>query len=90
MIWISAALSGKINGKRNKELQVTFADYLGGKFMTLSTDIYKLGSAWKMMEQWRKETRTKVGKHQWVEDVVDRNTIAISDEIDFISNENEL
>ncbi len=36
--------------------------------MTLSTDIYKLRSAWKMMEQWRKETRTKVGKHQWVEE----------------------
>ena len=48
--------------------RVQFEDFLGGKFMTMETDLIHLGSTWMIMEQWRKETKAKAGGHQWVEE----------------------
>lgn len=54
--------------KYENDNTVKFGDFMGGEFMTMETNIRKLASAWMLMEQWRKETGTKFGNHQWVEE----------------------
>jgi AraC family transcriptional regulator len=54
---------------------LTFSDKLvkekefpGGTYMTVMTDLKHLFETWGSMENWRKETRTKTGSQQWVEE----------------------
>ena len=47
---------------------VTFTEFSGGKYMTVITDLPHLGNTWSQMEQWRKESGAKAGRHQWVEE----------------------
>ena len=54
---------------------LTFSDSLvkekvfqGGNYMTVMTDLKHLLETWGTMDQWRKETKTKAGKFQWVEE----------------------
>lgn len=47
---------------------VTFGTFQGGTYMTSSTSLEHLGYTWMLMEQWRKEAKTKPAKHQWVEE----------------------
>lgn len=48
--------------------QVTFCDFTGGRYMTISTNLEHLMETWMYMEQWRKETKTPGANHQWVEE----------------------
>lgn len=47
---------------------VNFTTFHGGNYMTVYTTQNKLGETWMLMEKWRKETKTKYAKHQWVEE----------------------
>lgn len=45
-----------------------FDIFNGGTYMTVSSSREYLGETWLLMEKWRKETKTKYAKHQWVEE----------------------
>lgn len=47
---------------------VKFDTFHGGTYMTAYTSLEHLGETWMLMEKWRKETKTKPAKHQWVEE----------------------
>ncbi len=42
--------------------------YTGGSYMTIHVDFEHIGEGWMLMEKWRKDTKTKAGNHQWVEE----------------------
>lgn len=45
-----------------------FVTFHGGTYMTANTSLEQLAETWMLMEKWRKETKTKPAKHQWVEE----------------------
>lgn len=53
--------------------EAVFEEFPGGKYMTMDTELQLLGQAWLQMEQWRKETKTEAGNHQWVEEWILEN-----------------
>lgn len=61
---------GNTDSQRDDGRQFTFYDFPGGKYMTVDTKLEHLMETWKHMEQWRKETKTAGGSHQWVEEWV--------------------
>ena len=44
------------------------SSFPGGTYMTIHVDREHIGNGWMLMEKWRKETKTKAGNHQWVEE----------------------
>jgi len=48
--------------------EMVIKKFQGGRYMTVMTDLQNLLQSWGAMEQWRKKTHTKAGKHQWVEE----------------------
>lgn len=48
--------------------EVTFELFHGGAYMTVCTLLERLGETWLLMDKWRKDTKTKYAKHQWVEE----------------------
>lgn len=48
--------------------KIKFKDFTGGTYMTVLTNLPHLAETWGAMEMWRKETKTEVGRQQWVEE----------------------
>lgn len=48
--------------------EIKFDTFHGGRYMTIETTFEHLGDAWMLMEKWRKNSKTKLAKHQWVEE----------------------
>ena len=46
----------------------TFDIFHGGTYMTAYTSREHLLETWMLMEKWRKETKTKPSRHQWIEE----------------------
>ncbi|MBN1500482.1 MAG: effector binding domain-containing protein [Spirochaetes bacterium] len=42
--------------------------FTGGNYMRMETNLGSLMDSWKEMGRWREVTKTKAGKHQWVEE----------------------
>lgn len=47
---------------------IIFDVFPGGTYMATYTSLEHLRETWMLMEKWRKETKTKPAKHQWVEE----------------------
>lgn len=47
---------------------LVFDMFNGGTYMTVISSYEHLKETWMLMEKWRKETKTKYAKHQWVEE----------------------
>ena len=56
------------NNSTDIDAKIKFKDFSGGTYMTVQTNLQHLGETWGAMEMWRKETKTKVGNWQWVEE----------------------
>lgn len=42
--------------------------FAGGTYMTIHVEYDQIMEGWRLMEKWRKDTKTIVGNHQWVEE----------------------
>jgi AraC family transcriptional regulator len=42
--------------------------FTGGSYMTMETNLGLLKDSWREMGRWMEITRTKAGKHQWIEE----------------------
>lgn len=48
--------------------KVQMKQFQGGKYMSMKTDLENLPNTWREMGRWGELTKTKMGKHQWIEE----------------------
>jgi len=42
--------------------------FIGGNYMTMETNLESLIDTWRELGRWRDITKTKAGRHQWIEE----------------------